>query len=89
MDKEKENVVTILPKHGDSRMETGVVQFGDDWPGIFIRGDEACTMAFYINEAFSMMELGETPDVISVSMLKNFANMLGSCNVGRIKDNSL
>lgn len=23
------------------RIETGVVQFGDDWPGIFIRGDNA------------------------------------------------
>ncbi|ADJ24793.1 hypothetical protein Hden_2998 [Hyphomicrobium denitrificans ATCC 51888] len=23
------------------RLETGVVQCGDDWPGIFIRGDDA------------------------------------------------
>lgn len=23
------------------RVETGVVQFGDDWPGVFIRGDDA------------------------------------------------
>ena len=22
------------------RIETGAVQFGDDWPGLFIRGDE-------------------------------------------------
>lgn len=25
----------------DKRVETGVVQFGDDWPGVFIRGDHA------------------------------------------------
>ena len=25
----------------DSRVETGSVQFGDDWPGVFIRGDSA------------------------------------------------
>ena len=25
----------------ESRVETGPVQFGDDWPGIFIRGDNA------------------------------------------------
>jgi len=24
----------------DQRIETGVVQFGDDWPGVFIRGDD-------------------------------------------------
>ena len=23
------------------RVETGVVQFGEDWPGVFIRGDTA------------------------------------------------
>lgn len=25
----------------EARVETGPVQFGDDWPGIFIRGDDA------------------------------------------------
>jgi hypothetical protein len=25
----------------DKRVETGPVQFGEDWPGIFIRGDNA------------------------------------------------
>lgn len=28
------------PKKG-GRVDTGPVQFGDDWPGVFIRGDEA------------------------------------------------
>lgn len=23
------------------RVETGAVQFGDDWPGLFLRGDDA------------------------------------------------
>lgn len=27
------------------RVETGAVQFDDDWPGLFIRGDEALAMA--------------------------------------------
>jgi hypothetical protein len=26
---------------GANRVETGAVQFSDDWPGIFIRGDDA------------------------------------------------
>lgn len=25
----------------EKRVETGVVQFGEDWPGVFIRGDNA------------------------------------------------
>lgn len=28
------------PEDG-KRVETGVVQFGDDWPGVFLRGDDA------------------------------------------------
>jgi hypothetical protein len=27
------------------RVETGPVQFGDDWPGLFIRGDDCCGFA--------------------------------------------
>ena len=30
---------------GKGRAETGIVQFGDDWPGVFIRGDVAHTWA--------------------------------------------
>lgn len=29
------------PNPDGARMETGVVQFGDDWPGLFLRGDTA------------------------------------------------
>jgi hypothetical protein len=29
-----------LPQQ-EPRIETGAIQFGDDWPGLFIRGDEA------------------------------------------------
>ncbi len=27
------------------RIETGVIRFGDDWPGVFIRGDDARALA--------------------------------------------
>lgn len=33
-----------LPK----RIETGPVQFGNDWPGIFIRGDDLLFRGFII-----------------------------------------
>jgi hypothetical protein len=33
-------VIRKLPAVAE-RVETGPVQFGDDWPGVFIRGDNA------------------------------------------------
>lgn len=38
------NAIQLLD-HTGPRMETGAVQFGDDWPGVFIRGDNAAFMA--------------------------------------------
>lgn len=29
------------PDDGEGRVETGAVKFGDDWPGLFVRGDDA------------------------------------------------
>lgn len=32
----------------EERVETGVIQFGDDWPGVFIRGDNAFYLAVHL-----------------------------------------
>jgi hypothetical protein len=32
------------------RVETGAVQFGNDWPGLFVRGDEAVHLAWCIEK---------------------------------------
>lgn len=29
----------------ENRVETGAVQFGDDWPGLFVRGDDCFALA--------------------------------------------
>lgn len=31
------------------RVETGVTQFGEDWPGVFIRGDDAFHYASHLD----------------------------------------
>jgi len=31
------------------RVETGSVQFGEDWPGLFIRGDNYYALLFELN----------------------------------------
>lgn len=33
-----------------SRAECGPMQFGDDWPGVFIRGDSAAALSFAVRE---------------------------------------
>jgi hypothetical protein len=30
------------------RVETGPAQFGDDWPGVFLRGDDAMNFAAHL-----------------------------------------
>jgi len=33
----------------DERVETGAVKFGDDWPGIFIRGDDCLKLILVLD----------------------------------------
>lgn len=37
----------------EQRVETGPLQFGDDWPGVFIRGDHAFHFAMSLRAATS------------------------------------
>lgn len=39
------------------RAETGPMQFGDDWPGVFIRGDNAGYFAMSLRLALSRAEV--------------------------------
>lgn len=59
-----------------TRVETGPVQFGDDWPGYFIRGDNAFVLYMTINSI-----LGFKEDSLLQMQLRAFANDLLSCNV--------
>lgn len=36
--------IRLLPQQ-EERVETGPVQFGDDWPGLFVRGDNCIAIA--------------------------------------------
>ncbi len=63
----------------DKRVETGPVQFGDDWPGVFIRGDSALFAAITVAQA-----AGAVDDKywLLKSQLKGLADTLRSCSVG-------
>ncbi len=44
-----ERIVKLPMPEGMTRLETGPMQFGDDWPGVFIRGDNAAHYAIAID----------------------------------------
>ena len=42
--------IRILPGPIEGgRVETGSLQFGDDWPGVFIRGDDAIGLLDFLS----------------------------------------
>ena len=45
----------------DYRVETGPVSFGLDWPGLFIRGDEAMALQVWLDKAATLIE-GHDPE---------------------------
>lgn len=69
-----------------SRIETGPIQFGDDWPGIFIRGDNAIGYATAIRRLLAKIEplaregAIDTIDLIDANAVRALADLLASCN---------
>lgn len=68
-----------LPE-GEGRVETGPVQFGDDWPGTFFRGDSA---AFYAMSIATVLERhGDKMDTIMErAPLESLMRCLSSSNL--------
>lgn len=64
--------------HEGPRVETGPVQFGDDWPGVFIRGDHALHFSIVLRDALR----GSTDiDPITKAVLGGLSATLDSCRV--------
>jgi hypothetical protein len=73
--------VRVLQLDTDERVETGAVQFNmkdgyEDWPGLFIRGDNAAWLAFQLNQALETLEEIDK---------KNPEQMLGFNVIGELK----
>lgn len=59
------------------RIETGVVQFGDDCPGVFIRGDNA---GFYGGLLSSLLQRSDL-SILDRGALESLSRLLTSSNV--------
>lgn len=62
------------------RIETGALQINDDWPGLFIRGDNAAYYSFQLREILSAANKGDTQRVME--LLTHPLNGIGGlCNL--------
>lgn len=64
-----------FPKQ-ERRVETGAIRFGDDWAGIFIRGDNALAMSIHLRS------LLDNPAIswIDKHTLEQYIKLLQNCN---------
>jgi hypothetical protein len=67
-----ERRVTRIPVPGGSgQVRTGAMQFQDDWPGLFVRGDDAIMLLAAIEQL--QERLADHPDVIVASALNRLS----------------
>jgi hypothetical protein len=67
-----------MTSNPEPRLETGVIQCGDDWPGVFIRGDNAAYYAFALSKA---IEIVGPEEPFFASALTGLKNKLTESNV--------
>lgn len=84
MPDETENVDKLFP----GRAETGPMQFGADWRGVFIRGDDAIGYWIHLRNALkgfpegigSVEGLESVEEALAFGLLGSLANILYSAN---------
>ena len=64
----------------DIDLETGPLQFNDDWPGVFIRGDNAIYYATQISQVIQNMEC-ESGKRIAMFLLNGLCELLQTSRV--------
>jgi hypothetical protein len=71
-------LIVQLPPFPGGRMESGPLRFGEDWPGIFLRGDDALFFAKAVRRTIILMGDGW----LDKMMMQALADTLESCSVG-------
>lgn len=68
---------------GPKRAETGVMQFGDDWPGVFIRGDNANAYSQALGRLLEAMGQDEDVEVTLplLAYLEGLRKLLASSDI--------
>lgn len=64
------------------RLETGTVQCGDDWPGVFIRGDQAMHYAMVLETMIEQLGAAvDFPARLALEELTALTRLLAGANV--------
>jgi hypothetical protein len=64
------------------RVETGPVRIGDDWPGVFVRGDDAMHYAIALSGRTKPEPVGgevDMSDLLTDMTIETLMNLLASC----------
>jgi len=69
-----------MKQRKQTRIETGSVQFGDDWPGVFIRGDNAAYYAMILKQFLDNPDMRKD-NIIMTSVLNGLVSTLSGCIV--------
>lgn len=64
----------------NSRPETGTIQFGDDRPGVFIRGDEAFGYRTALGHILRSLVVEDVWTASQVAVLEELGRVLASCD---------
>lgn len=64
--------IRLLNKHA-RRVETGPVQFGDDWPGLFIRGDDCAHYMLIL-----LHVINDMPDGLNKVIVESLIDLLAA-----------
>ena len=63
----------------DPRIESGPIRFGEDWPGVFLRGDHAAHFAMVLSDL--LQSTNERLNPFSLAVLQGLQKTLASARV--------
>ena len=69
--------MTRILEEQTPRVETGPTKFGDDWCGVFIRGDNAYALAMSLR---AFIDCGSATDSIAKMHVQGLLSLLASCD---------
>lgn len=69
----------------DPRMEDGPLQFGGDWPGLFLRGDSAMNYAYHLR---ILLHGKRMTNVVTDQVVRGLLADLESCNLLKRRETS-
>jgi len=72
--------VRLLPAVNE-RVETGAIQFGGDWPGTFVRGDDSYHLRLMLEACLHELRQNPKQHSLLIRSLDGFLQVFDQCNL--------